>query len=245
MPRPLVLLVALLAALLSAQLSAPSARAEAPAEPLRLLFIGNSLTSTHDLPLIVQAMAAQQGCAVKVTVRAVPDFSLEDHWKSGARNLLASTQPDFVILQQGPSTRPESREHLARWTRAWADVARATAKPAQVALFMVWPISGTRDGFKLVSRSYREAAEANQCRLLAAGDAWAAVLALSHLSTLHDPDGLHPNLSGSFLAAMVIARGLTGIDPALVPARLKLASGRIVTVPEETLARFRTVLAAP
>lgn len=241
MPRTLALLFALLAALFSA----PAARAQTPAEPLRLLFIGNSLTSTHDLPLIVQAMTAHQGRTVKVTVRAVPDFSLEDHWKSGARNLLTSTQPDFVILQQGPSTRPESREHLARWTRAWADVARTAPKPAQVALFMVWPVSGTRDGFKLVSRSYREAAEANQCLLLPAGDAWVAALALSHASTLHDADGLHPNLGGSFLAAMVIARGLTGIDPALVPHQLKLANGRTVKLPEETVARFRTVLAAP
>ena len=38
-------------------------------------------------------------------------------------------QPDFVILQQGPSTRPESREHLARWTRAWADAAPPWARP--------------------------------------------------------------------------------------------------------------------
>ncbi len=44
---------------------------------------------------------------------------------------------------------------------------------------------------------------------------------------------------------MVITRGLAGIDPALVPPQLKLANGRTVKLPEETVARFRTVLAAP
>jgi hypothetical protein len=140
-------------------------------------------------------MAAQQGCAVKVTVRAVPDFSLEDHWKSGARNLLASTQPDFVILQQGPSTRPESREHLARWTRAWADAARATAQAGPGG--PLHGLAGHRHPRRLQTReSFLPGGGRNQPAVSCSPPATPGSRhSRCHtLSTLHDADGLHPNL---------------------------------------------------
>jgi len=214
--------------------------AERP-EPLRLLFIGNSLTASNDLPLLVEAMATHQGRPVKVTVRTTPNYALEDHWIAGANRLLTSRRHDFVILQQGPSSRPESREHLRHWTGIWAEAARAAG--TRVAVFMVWPMAGQRDGFALVGRSYREAAEASGSLFLPAGEAWAAVLAGPTPPALHASDGLHPTLAGSFLAAMVIARDLVGIDPAKVPARLRLGSGRTLALPEDTRSRFQAVLA--
>jgi len=211
------------------------------AEPLRLLFIGNSLTASNDLPLLVQAMAAHQGRPVKVTVRTAPNYALEDHWKEGANRMLTSRRHDFVILQQGPSSRPESREHLRHWTGVWSEAARAA--DVRVAVFMVWPVAGQRDGFALVGRSYREAAEASGSLLVPAGEAWAAVLAGPAPPALHASDGLHPTRAGSFLAAMVIARELAGIDPANIPAQLQLGSGRTLTLPEDTVSRFRAALA--
>lgn len=52
-----------------------------PAKALRVLFIGNSLTYSNDLPSIVEAFAkvtGQRAFAYKAI--AFPDFSLEDHW---------------------------------------------------------------------------------------------------------------------------------------------------------------------
>ena len=214
--------------------------AERSSEPLRLLFIGNSLTASNDLPLLVEAMATHQGRPVKATVRTTPNYALEDHWMEGANRLLTSRRHDVVILQQGPSSRPESREHLRQWTGIWAEAARAAG--TRVAVFMVWPVAGTRDGFALVGRSYREAAVASGSLLLPAGEAWETVLAGPTPPALHASDGLHPTLAGSFLAAMVIVRDLVGIDPAKVPAQLRLGSRRTVALPEDVVARFRAVL---
>ena len=61
--------------------------------PLRVLFIGNSLTAANDLPEMVAALAASTSPAVVFSQQSltVPGFSLEDHWNRGeARRLLKS-----------------------------------------------------------------------------------------------------------------------------------------------------------
>jgi hypothetical protein len=55
----------------------------AAAAPLRILFIGNSLTYVNDLPALVQAIGKANGEKVETRMVAYPDYSLEDHWNSG------------------------------------------------------------------------------------------------------------------------------------------------------------------
>lgn len=221
-----------------------TAASSAPAAPpaRRVLFLGNSLTAANDLPALVQAMARAQGIAFDYRAITHANYAIEDHWTDGtARLLTAGEKWDVLVLQQGPSSRPESRAHLLQWSQTWADAARhAGTTPA---LYMVWPMQGQPEGFALVAHSYREAAIGSHARLFPAGEAWAAVLATPDAPALYSPDGLHPTTAGTFLAAMVIARGLTGLDPARMPARLTLASGEVVALPESTVALFRSTVA--
>ena len=53
-----------------------------PAPPLRVQFIGNSLTYVNDLPAMVEA-AAGGGRRVDCESIAYPDFGLEEHWRHG------------------------------------------------------------------------------------------------------------------------------------------------------------------
>ena len=239
--RAVATALVLVGALASAAQSPAVAGSAAP-PARRVLFLGNSLTAANDLPALVQAMARAQGLAFDYRAVTHRNYAIEDHWTDGtARLLTAGEKWDVLVLQQGPSSRPESRAHLLQWSQTWADAARRDG--TTTALYMVWPMQGQPDGFALVARSYREAATGSRARLFPAGEAWAAVLAASDAPTLYSSDGLHPTPAGTFLAAMVVARGLTGLDPAHVPARLTLASGEIVSLPESTVAAFRTVVA--
>src|SRR5688572_5578026 len=60
------------------------------AKALRVLFIGNSLTYSNDLPSVVEAFAKATGQRVfACKTIALPDFSLEDHWnKKDARKAI-------------------------------------------------------------------------------------------------------------------------------------------------------------
>jgi hypothetical protein len=206
---------------------------KAPAAPrtLRVLFVGNSLTICNDLPGLVQAMAAAGDRKVRVHAVTVGGASLEDHWQDGrARQALGSAPWDYVVLQQGPSSLPESQANLREWAVRWADLARRHG--AAPALYMVWPFQGQENGFALVSQSYRAAAEAGKARILPAGEAWREALSREGAPRLYTGDRLHPTLAGTYLAALVITRELTGVRPGSVPARLKLASGREFALPE-------------
>jgi hypothetical protein len=190
----------------------------ASAEPLRVLFIGNSLTAWNDLPNLFASLA-QAGGHARPVVRtiAVGGFSLEDHWNQGdAQKAIATGKWHFVVLQQGPSALIESRRLLVDYTRRFADVARASG--ATPALYMVWPSRSRASDFPGVSTSYTAAARAVNGRLLPAGDAWRRVLRDHQDIALYSDDGLHPTVAGSYLAALVIYRELydspvTGLPP--------------------------------
>ena len=88
------------------------------ADGTRILFIGNSLTATNGLPAMVEAIGASAGERVECTSVVYPDFSLEDHWTRGdARRAIQRGGWSFVVLQQGPSARPDSRVLLRDYVR--------------------------------------------------------------------------------------------------------------------------------
>jgi hypothetical protein len=205
---------------------------------LRVLFVGNSLTAAHDLPELVRTMAAGAGVTMEVAARAPGGFSLADHWGDRSlRKLLAEGRFDFLVLQQGPSSQPESRRELLASAVRWAKEARR--RGARPALYMVWPFRDQPRGFTLVSTSYREAAKGADALVLPAGEAWREALAADPRLHLYQEDGLHPTPAGSYLAALVVAHGLAGVDPESVPARLELPSGRRLELGADLAAALR------
>ena len=67
--------------------SAPPSSGPSPAVPPQgggILFIGNSLTTTNDLPAMIEQLARESG-GTPIVTRTVAEggFSLEDHWNRG------------------------------------------------------------------------------------------------------------------------------------------------------------------
>ncbi len=213
------------------QKSAPKTDRLPQGAELHVLFLGNSLTAGNDLPAVVQSMAATGGVRLSYQAITPGGVSLADHWNSGSRAALARQHWDYVVLQQGPSSRPASQAQLREWAKRWADEARA--HKATPALYMVWPFQNQTNGFILVAQSYRNAANASKSRLLPVGEAWERALRAYRSLGLYQPDQLHPTKAGTYLAALVITQGLTGIRASTIPASLKLADGSVFDLPEE------------
>ena len=133
-----------------------------------------------------------------------------------------------MVLQQGPSALAESRANLREWTRRFDSVIRQAG--GRTALYMVWPESYRPQAFPDVSASYRSRRRTSSGILLPAGDAWVAAWRADPGLRLYGPDGFHPTLLGSYLAALAIYGGLTGASPVGLPARLQLRNGRSVEV---------------
>jgi hypothetical protein len=183
--------------------------------PTRLLFIGNSLTYANDLPAMVCAMARSAGRQATCESVAKPDYGLEEHWNDGEARRAIARGSDVVVLQQGPSSLPESRRLLISYTRRFdAEIKKAGARTA---LYMVWPSRVRRGDFPGVSQSYAAAAKGVKGLLLPAGDAWRAAWAADAGLELYGPDGFHPSPIGTYLAALVIYEQIFAAPPPAVP----------------------------
>jgi hypothetical protein len=183
--------------------------------PARILFIGNSLTYSNDLPAMVCAMARSAGRQVTCESVAKPDYGLEEHWNDREARVAIASGWDVVVLQQGPSALPESRRLLIDYTRRFdAEIKKAGARTA---LFMVWPSRTRRGDSNGVSQSYGAAAKDVDGLLLPAGDAWRAAWVEEPGLPLYGPDGFHPSSMGTYLSALVIYEQLFASPPPAAP----------------------------
>ena len=177
--------------------------AAAQTAELRVLYVGNSLTATNDLPAVVASLARSSGRRIDYRTIAFGGYSLEDHWNQGdARAALASRRWDVVVMQQGPSALPEGQAHLREWATRFADEARLNG--TRPALLTVWPESYRgKAALAQVISSYRQAAAAARAILLPAGAAWREAWGCDARIALYGPDGFHPSRLGTYIAALV------------------------------------------
>lgn len=221
-----------LVALLGLAVATGLGRAAEPpsrATTLRVLFIGNSQTSTNDLPAFVAAIAKSSKVTIEYRTIAPSAVTLEGNWNRGsARGSLLGGQWDAVVLQQGPSVLPKGRADLCFYAKAFADEAREWGvKPF---LLMVWPRRGS--GLPEVVDSYAAAAAGADAALLPGGAAWGAALRRAPTLPLYAWDGIHPGRVGTYLAALVVYAGLRGISP-IAPNSL-VVNGNPFWIPRET-----------
>jgi hypothetical protein len=188
--------------------------------PLRVLFVGNSYTYTHALPVVVSVVAQASGVLVLPGMLAEPDYALEDHIVTGAYDEMLERGWDWVVLQQGPSSLPANREHLRTWSVRAAESARA--RDIRVALMSAWPALGNAHTWANAEASYRLAADAARACVAPVSTAWRHARERHPEIGLYQRDGLHPEHSGTLLAALVVVRALTGRAPK--PGALGLGS---------------------
>lgn len=191
----------------------------------RVLFIGNSLTYTNDLPRTLSDVAALGGDTIRAAMVAFPNFALDDHLAAGtAQATIAQRGWELVILQQGPSSLDANRQNLVAATRTMDGLVRQAG--GRTALYMVWPAKVNAGDFVRVGESYRQAAEAVGGIFLPAGLAWLAAWERDPSLALYGPDDFHPSVLGTYLAALVMYERITGKDARDLPPTLT-ADGRV------------------
>jgi hypothetical protein len=210
MKRALVIASLMLVALPAvAQRSRAVSRLE---DPVRILFVGNSLTSENGLPSIVCRLAYAAGRAAICEAVVGPGFAIEDHLAQGiVQRRLSGERWSYVVMQQGPSALESSRVNLRTFVREIAPLIRdAGAIPV---MYAVWPAMNRAIDFPRVSESYRLAAQDVGGMFAPAGDAWLEAWRIDPLLRLYSEDDFHPTYAGSYLAALVIYRVIFGAIP--------------------------------
>lgn len=168
-----------------------------------LLFVGNSLTSSNDLPKLVRQQAASLGITVTTQKVVKGGYAIVDHWAEGrVQRLINNNRFDFVIIQQGPSSQMDGYEMLVNGGAHYAQICEANG--TQLAYFMVWPSIPRYFSFDGVIRNYTAGAEANQAVLIPVGQHWKDHIDATGDYSYYSSDGFHPSRAGSQKAAEII-----------------------------------------
>lgn len=176
--------------------------------PIRILFVGNSLTYTNDIPALVKKLGELDGINIEYKTIVGADYGLEDHLSEGTvQNALAVSKYDFVVIQQGPSALPASQINLMSVVQQYKML--CDHAKTKLAVYMVWPSKSRLFDLDQVIYSYSNAAKKNDVIVCPAGLAWKKTWAMDSSISLYGPDGFHPDTIGSLLSAMVIYGTLT------------------------------------
>lgn len=233
-----------LLALVAASAGCDSGGATDAPPDYRILFVGNSLTYTNDLPTVL-AELVEESDAGRLEVKQVvgPNVGLEDHWSAGlARAEIAKGNWDVVVVQQGPSA-TEGRPSLIEYSKRYA--AEASAVGARLAVFMVWPSSERSFDFPGVSDAHQAAADGSGSLLFPAGEAWLAAWRRKSSLRLYGDDGFHPSRMGTYLAALVMFEQITGRSPVGAPAVVDGIGAADLRILQESAAEANRNFARP
>ena len=171
-----------------------------PNADYRILFIGNSLTSTNNLPRIVKEQYAELGIIISTRTIAPSGYGLEDHWSVGLiQPLINSSYYDYVIIQQGPSSQDYGRESLIEYGGRIAEL--CNNNDTKLAFLMVWPSITYYHTFDGVITNYSDAATLSNAILIPVGRNWKYYIDQTGDYSYYGSDGFHPSIKGSEKAA--------------------------------------------
>jgi len=178
-----------------------------PDADYQLLFIGNSLTSQNNLPLLVKNLGEDMGISISCRAQVGPGYGLEDHWNIGIiQSQIGNNFYDYVIIQQGPSSQAYGRASLIEYGGLMADLCENI--DTQLAYFMVWPSLTNYTTFDAVIDNYTDAANINNAINCNVGQIWKQHMEGSTSFPYYSIDGFHPSVEGSELAAQIIIQKL-------------------------------------
>jgi len=204
--------------------------------PLDVLFIGNSYTHFYEMPRLLEAMAESAGCVLHAEYVAPGGAKLHQHVASGATlSAIGARKWDAVVLQnysQLPSQPlPVVREKTLPSVLGLVSAIFQNNPDTALYYYVTW---GRRDGDKkscaatpevctfqghteALYRGYSFYRDQTGGSLADVGGAWANVYRDKRkpfaFKELYNPDGTHPSLKGSYLAASVFFGALFKASP--------------------------------
>lgn len=203
-------------------------QARSNASGLRVLFIGNSFIHRNDMVTTLSKLAdgdddnmplfAVQWAPSKSTLAAAAVSPQVDE-------LLHEVKWDYVVLQEFskvPSF-PDAQRRATMDPAVQKPHDKINAIGAQTRLFETW---GYKDGNDIdapndtydamqqrLESGYNTVGAEQGIPVVAVGNTWRDVLRIDPQAPLWYSDGVHPSATGSFLAAEVFYKALTGKDP--------------------------------
>jgi hypothetical protein len=167
---------------------------------LNVLFIGNSFTARNDLPSLVETIATAAGEPFKHRLISAGGASLRRHWNGGdALRAIKSGGYDFIVLQEQSTLPIKNRQRMHENVRLFDEAIKSAG--AKTALYLTWARKHAPETQAAITEAYQSMGREIDATIIPAGVAWEAFVREHDEPVLHDADGSHPTLAGSYLAA--------------------------------------------
>lgn len=179
------------------------------ADPLRVLFVGNSyLRYNGGVPTLAERLANAEAPRLEAYSNLINDSALYQHDLTEA---LSERAFDLVVLQ-GHSTEMTTAKKRARFAKALTAVTGLISEmqpDARIALYMTPAYTSVHprydpEMFSKVSQGYREEALRVGAFVIPVGLAFELAYGKRPEIELHLPDGSHPSPLGTALAAATV-----------------------------------------
>jgi len=203
--------------------------APAGAPVLNILFVGNSAMMVNDMPGVLANIAATDKAApVSIHIgRFMKVATLMDgHWaRRSKKNPFLSGRWDYVVLQESGSALLSPKQVQKSGTAMIQWVGAAQKAGAAPILFQGWvPKPGSQLSLQEYQGRYNSAeqmqdqvdriikglGEQTGAMVAPVGDYWMACMSQPGAPNLYWSDDAHPGPAGTYLAALVFYRRLTG-----------------------------------
>ena len=184
------------------------------ASPTRILFVGNSYTTRHNLPHLIVGLAAtaEHPRAVEVATIFAGGASLRRHWNAGAaQKALANQQWDYVVLQEQSTLPVKNRGRYHENVRLFAP--EIVKHGAQTVLYLTWSRQQAPQAQDQITSAVNDIAAEIGATVVPVGPAWHTAMRDDPSLPLYTEDGSHPTAAGSYLAACVFLVALFGERP--------------------------------
>jgi hypothetical protein len=180
---------------------------------LNVLFIGNSFTARNDVPGLVAKLASADGAELTHRLLSIGGASLRTHWNKGeAKAAIEQGGHDSVVLQEQSTLPIKNAARLRENVLLFDPVIKAAG--AKTALYLTWARAHAPETQRQLTDAYTSIGKEIGAIVIPAGIAWEKLLANKDHPGLHDRDGSHPTLAGSYLAACTMYAALFSRSPA-------------------------------
>lgn len=207
---------------------APPPQAQAPVSlpgpVLQVLFIGNSYTSVNGLPQVFTQLAASGKHAVQADMVAPGGYTLAQHAAyPDTLSRIKSRKWDDVVLQDQsfmPALEKGRAQEMDPGARTLAGLIRDNG--SRPMFYLTWgrqkglPEQGFSDFAAMqaqLTQGYMDIAQELKIPVAPVGEAWKTALSHDSSVPLWGPDGSHPSVQGTYLAACVFYAAIYGQNP--------------------------------
>jgi len=208
---------------------------------MKLLYIGNSYTFFNNLPDTVTALAGGSDGAPWESGRFLRGGAgMRTHFcdnlglamgrgrycaeldttRIGQLDKLLEQGPWDAVVMQGQSMDTVlTPDDFFAYGKVLADHIRAAGSP-RILLYQTWARQHFPEMQSVITAAYAHLATAIDAEVFQAGEAWKLACTERKDLVLHAEDRSHPNDKGSYLAACVLFKQLTGNTPIGLPWKL-------------------------